>query len=176
VPSFEDLKKIHDFIYQSEERVYVHCKGGYDRTGVVVATYFIYTGLTPNKAKKQFQKVFKPMKGRYLHEPLIESKWKVLEDYKKWLANLPKEKTPVEINHHAVRVLWEGLNNKKEFRRVLYLPYVDGYVTLLVTDADGMTVQVLRDVEISKQYLPEEYWDDVPENYTWGRPDPDYDR
>ena len=50
----------------------------------------------------------------------------------------------VEINHNAVRTLWEGLNAKQEFRRVLYLPFVDGYVMLLVTDVDGNTIRSIK--------------------------------
>jgi hypothetical protein len=82
---FEYLKKIHGIISKSGEKVYVHCKGGYDRTGVVVATYFIYTGLTVEEAKKQFLKISKPMKGRSIHKPIIETKWEILGRYKEWL-------------------------------------------------------------------------------------------
>ena len=71
----------------------------------------------------------------------------------------------VEINHNAVRTLWEGLNRHKEFRRVLYLPYVDGYVMLLVTDADGVTMNSIRDTDICNHCLPGKYNHDVPLEY-----------
>jgi protein-tyrosine phosphatase len=87
VPSFENLKTIHDIINQSNEKVYVHCKGGHDRTGAVVAMYFIHAGFSPPLAKQKFYEVFiPPVKGRYPHSPLIETKWKILELYKEWLS------------------------------------------------------------------------------------------
>jgi ADP-ribosylglycohydrolase/protein-tyrosine phosphatase len=103
VPHFGFLKEAHDIISQSndeEEKVYVHCKGGYDRTGVVVATYFIYVGFTPEEAKEQFLKVSKPVQGRYLHKPLIETNWKVLEEYQEWLAyrNIQLDPSPLHIS------------------------------------------------------------------------------
>ena len=75
------------------------------------------------------------------------------------------------VNDAAVRVLFEGLNGRGEFRRVLYFPYMDGYVSLLVTDANGNVVWQITPQEISKQYLPEEYWDDVTSEWTFGHPD-----
>ena len=104
VPSFEDLKKIHDTIRNYERsrrqykkgtaKLYVHCKGGVDRTGVVIATYLIYTGLTVEEAKKRFLIVSKPMQGRYRHKPLIELNWIVLEEYKEWLTHNETEEYP----------------------------------------------------------------------------------
>jgi protein-tyrosine phosphatase len=86
VPSFEKLKTAHDIISQSQEKVYVHCKGGHDRTGVVVATYFIHAGLSPTLAKQKFYEVFlPPVRGRYPHSPLIETRWKVLQEYEQFL-------------------------------------------------------------------------------------------
>lgn len=171
VPDFETLRIWHDFIARREDYpVYLHCKGGYDRTSVVVATYFIFIGKTVAQAKRRYYQVADKMRTRYSHTPLIETKWKVLEEYEQFLKDFFKPKVPVknnhvEINHHAVRTLWEGLNAEQDFRRVLYLPYVDGYVTLLVTDADGKTIRAIRDTDISKQYFPEKYNDDLPLEY-----------
>ena len=42
-PDFSTLNEIHSIIDEAggrDEKIYVHCKGGHDRTGVVVATYF----------------------------------------------------------------------------------------------------------------------------------------
>jgi protein-tyrosine phosphatase len=173
VPDFSVLQEIHTKIAEAErdgEKIYVHCKGGHDRTGVVVATYFIHAGLSPSEAKKKFREVFvPPVRGRYPHRPLIETDWKVLDRYRKWLTeNMTTETTQVEINHNAVKVLWEGIVNQNPgqvFRRVLYLPYVDGYNMLLVTEADGTTVTSIRAEEISKQFFPEKYYDDLPDEY-----------
>jgi protein-tyrosine phosphatase len=86
VPSFQDLKTVHDLISQSNEKVYVHCKGGHDRTGAVVATYFIHAGFSPTSAKQKFYEVFvPPVRGRYPHSPLIETRWKVLQEYEQFL-------------------------------------------------------------------------------------------
>jgi len=177
-PDFSTLKEIHTIIEEVKEygeKIYVHCKGGHDRTGVVVATYFIHAGFSPSEAKQKFYKVFvPPVRGRYSHLPLIETKWKLLDQYQEWLQKEDNETKQAEINHNAVRVLWEGLNSKREFRRVLYFPYMDGYVMLLVTDANGKTINTICDYEISRKYLPEEYWDDVPSRYTFGRLDPEW--
>ena len=91
VPDFKDLKKIHEIVSQSEGKVYVHCKGGYDRTGVVVATYFIYAKQPIEQAKEQYiRTVPSKIRNRYLPAvPLIETNWNVLELYKKWLAGSP---------------------------------------------------------------------------------------
>ena len=80
------------------------------------------------------------------------------------------------VNEQAIRVLYEGLNSKREFRRVIYYPFMDGYVLLLITDADGNQVDFIRPDRFSRRYLPEEYWDDVPKNFQPGRPDPEWDR
>jgi protein-tyrosine phosphatase len=89
VPDFSVLQEIHDRITESErqnEKIYIHCRGGHDRTGAVVATYFIYLGLTPTEAKEKFRTIFvPPVKGRYYHRPLIETDWTVLDRYQKWL-------------------------------------------------------------------------------------------
>jgi protein-tyrosine phosphatase len=89
VPDFAVLKEIHGRITEAErqnEKIYIHCRGGHDRTGAVVATYFIYLGLSPSDAKKKFREVFvPPVNGRYYHSPLIETDWGVLERYQKWL-------------------------------------------------------------------------------------------
>ena len=73
--------------------------------------------------------------------------------------------TQVEINHYAVRTLWEGLNKEKKFRKVLYLPYVDGYTVLLVTDTDGNTLDYIDDKRLCWVYFPEEYNSDLPVEY-----------
>jgi protein-tyrosine phosphatase len=84
-PSFQDLQTAHDSISQAEDKVFVHCKGGYDRTGVVVATYFIYTGLVADQAKKRYLQVADKIRTRYAHLPLIETRWEVLKDYELFL-------------------------------------------------------------------------------------------
>ena len=88
-PEFSTLKEIHTIIDEAErlgEKIYVHCKGGHDRTGVVVATYFIHAGCSPSLAKQKFYEVFvPPVRGRYPHRPLIETEWNTLELYQEWL-------------------------------------------------------------------------------------------
>jgi protein-tyrosine phosphatase len=108
IPDFATLAEIHSIIVDVasiDERIYVHCKGGHDRTGAVVATYFVYKGLAPIDAQNKFREVFvPPVRGRYPHRPLIETDWKVLERYQEWLTqNKDNETTDtpkqVEINH-----------------------------------------------------------------------------
>ncbi len=87
-PDFSILKEIHTRIEKAEklgEKIYIHCKGGHDRTGVVVATYFIHAGFSPQTAKQKFYEVFiPPVRGRYPHRPLIETEWSILERYKQY--------------------------------------------------------------------------------------------
>ena len=64
------------------KKIYIHCRGGHDRTGAVVVAYFIYQGFSPAEAKERFRDAFLPsVKGRYPHRPLIETDWNVLERY-----------------------------------------------------------------------------------------------
>jgi len=75
VPGLDDLQKIHEIVSQSTVKVYVHCKGGFDRTGATVATYFIFEGGTAEHAKKMYiQTVPKKQRTRYgsMFLPLIE--------------------------------------------------------------------------------------------------------
>ncbi len=96
-PDFSILKEIHasiDEAIERDEKIYVHCKGGYDRTGLVVATYFIYKKLSPDETKQKFYDVFvPPLRGRYSHEPLIETGWEILWDYR-----------------HSLGYWWEGVD------------------------------------------------------------------
>ena len=85
VPNLEVLHKIHEIVSKSDVKVYVHCKGGFDRTGVVVATYFIYAGLAVEYAKKQYLQVANKQRVRYPHLPLIETRWEVLDEYEQFL-------------------------------------------------------------------------------------------
>lgn len=90
-PEFSTLKDIHTAIDNAEKlgkKIYVHCKGGHDRTGVVVATYFIHAGFSPSMAKQKFHEVFiPPVRGRYPHRPLIETEWNILEQYEAEIKN-----------------------------------------------------------------------------------------
>ena len=55
---------------------------------MAVATYFVYTGLTPEQARKEYENVAAKMRIRYAPRlPLLETDWSVLEQYQKWLAN-----------------------------------------------------------------------------------------
>jgi protein-tyrosine phosphatase len=162
VPAFDDLKKIHDIVNQFSEKVYVHCKGGYDRTGATVATYFIYAGQTPAQAKKRFREVSKPVKGRYPYPPLIESNWKVLDEYKEYLEGLTPQ--AVAINRHATRLLWEGVNSHEQVRKVYYIEYEDGVHILLLTDAEGKTISYMDTMRICDRYMPWKWNDDQPDD------------
>jgi hypothetical protein len=62
----------------------------------------------------------------------------------------------IEVNKAGIQTIWEGRNKKGEFRRVLYIPYTDGYVVFGVTDKDGMLLKEILPDDISCQYLPKE--------------------
>ena len=90
-PDFSILKEIHMRIDEAKRvggKTYVHCMSGHDRTGVAVATYFIYAGFSPLLAKQKFSEVFvPPVRGRYSYPPLIETQWEVLNQYEQFLNN-----------------------------------------------------------------------------------------
>jgi protein-tyrosine phosphatase len=91
IPSFEDLKTIHELIKSSTDVFYVHCLGGFDRTAVAVATYFIFEGKTVAAAKKlYFQKAAKQRLRYYPRLSMLESQWNVLKDYKQYLKQCPE--------------------------------------------------------------------------------------
>jgi len=89
VPNLKDLQKIHEIVSKSEVPVYVHCRGGFDRTGVTVATYFVFEGGTAEQAKKMYiQKVPNKQRTRYgsYYLPLIErTKYVALKKYEQFL-------------------------------------------------------------------------------------------
>jgi protein-tyrosine phosphatase len=89
VPNFDDLLAIHEIASNSKEMIYVHCKGGFDRTGVTVATFFVFAGKTADQAKKMYIKtVPKKQRTRYgsFYLPLIErTNWKALKEYERFL-------------------------------------------------------------------------------------------
>ena len=169
IPSLEDLKTIHELITSFDDVFYVHCRGGFDRTAIVVATYFIFEGKTVAAAKKlYFQKAAKQRLRYYPRLSMLESQWNVLKDYKKYL----KQPVEVPVNEHAVRILYEGLNANQQWRRIIYYPYMDGHVQLLITDAEGDVKNVLEAQDVSMHNLPDEYIYDVPFEYRPHIPDP----
>ena len=89
IPNLEDLQKIHEIANKSEVKVYVHCKGGFDRTGATVATFFVFGGGTAEEAKKMYIKtVPNKIRTRYgsMYPPLIErTGWKALKEYERFL-------------------------------------------------------------------------------------------
>jgi protein-tyrosine phosphatase len=89
VPDFNDLREIHEIISRSKVKVYVHCRGGFDRTGVTTATYFVFNGGTAEQAKKMYiQTVPNKQRTRYgpAFHPLIErTNWRALKEYERFL-------------------------------------------------------------------------------------------
>ena len=89
VPNLKDLQTIHEIASKSDVPVYVHCKGGFDRTGVTVATYFVFDGGTAEHAKKMYLKtVPHKQRTRYgsMFPPLIErTGYAVLKKYERFL-------------------------------------------------------------------------------------------
>jgi protein-tyrosine phosphatase len=90
VPNLKDLRKIHEIVSKSDVKVYVHCKGGFDRTGATVATYFVLEGGTAEHAKKMYiQTVPNKIRTRYgsMFLPLIErTGFRALKEYGQFLG------------------------------------------------------------------------------------------
>jgi protein-tyrosine phosphatase len=89
VPDFNDLRRIHEIASKSDVKIYVHCKGGFDRTGATVATFFVLGGGTPEQAKKTYiQTVPNKIRTRYgsMFLPLIErTGFRALKEYQHFL-------------------------------------------------------------------------------------------
>jgi len=91
VPDFAHLREIHTMIAKTHrhKKMYYHCKGGFDRTGVVTATYFIFQGKTPAQAKQMYiQTVPDKIRARYgrMYLPLIErTGYAALKQYEQFL-------------------------------------------------------------------------------------------
>ena len=89
VPNLKDLQTIHEIASKSDVPVYVHCKGGFDRTGVTVATYFVFDGGTAEEAKRRYlQTVPNKQRTRYgsMFLPLIErTGYAALKKYERFL-------------------------------------------------------------------------------------------
>jgi len=91
VPNLKDLQKIHEIASKSKVKVYVHCKGGFDRTGATVATFFVFAGRTADQAKKMYiQTVPNKQRTRYgsMFLPLIErTGFRALKEYQHFLKH-----------------------------------------------------------------------------------------
>ena len=89
VPNLKDLQRIHEIAGKSKVKVYVHCKGGFDRTGATVATYFVFDGETAEDAKRMYmQTVPNKVRTRYgsMFLPLIErTGYAALKKYEQFL-------------------------------------------------------------------------------------------
>ena len=89
VPNLKDLRKIHEIASKSEVKVYVHCKGGFDRTGATVATFFVFDGRTAEQARGMYiQTVPNRIRTRYgsMFLPLIErTEFRALKEYQHFL-------------------------------------------------------------------------------------------
>ena len=89
VPNLSDLQKIHEITSKSVVKVYLHCKGGFDRTGATVATFFVFGGRTAEEARKMYeQTVPNRIRTRYgsMFLPLIErTGYAALKKYEQFL-------------------------------------------------------------------------------------------
>jgi hypothetical protein len=73
-PEMGHLLEILDYIdsqLKYGDKVYVHCRGGFDRTSVVVAAWFVYCGMSPADALQLFMKRSQKMSERYKWLPLV---------------------------------------------------------------------------------------------------------
>jgi len=90
VPKLPLLKKIHEII-DPEKKTYIHCIGGYDRTSIVVATYFAYEDpeITLEMIKQKFLAKFLhyPVRKRHNYRAsLLFSHWDVVTKYQQYLT------------------------------------------------------------------------------------------
>ena len=88
VADFALLTKIHGTI-DPGKKTYVHCKGGYDRTSVIIATYLqhLHPDWSSEKIRDAFLEMFLPypMRRQYNdRQCLLERRWDVIDDYKNY--------------------------------------------------------------------------------------------
>ena len=88
VADFALLKKIHGTI-DPGKKTYVHCKGGYDRTSVIIATYLqhLHPDWSSEKVRDTFLEMFLPYPMRKQYNDrlcLLEWRWDVIDDYKNY--------------------------------------------------------------------------------------------
>jgi protein-tyrosine phosphatase len=73
--------------------VYVHCWGGIDRTGGVVASWFVRRGLPPEEALGEYKRRWEtnPKSGRrFMHIPAIQREPEYLDEFAKYLREQGK--------------------------------------------------------------------------------------
>jgi protein-tyrosine phosphatase len=95
--TFEQLHNILttiDRLLNSGRKVYVHCFGGIDRTGVIVACWFAYCGLSAEQAFTEYKKRWatnpkaeRPEFKLHRRDPLIFHRKEYIREYGDWLKN-----------------------------------------------------------------------------------------
>jgi protein-tyrosine phosphatase len=88
--SFEELHRILTTIdehIKNGSKVYVHCFAGVDRTGVIVACWFAYHGMSAAEAMKEYKQRWKtnPKLKEIYWTPLIQHKPEYIGEYIDWL-------------------------------------------------------------------------------------------
>ena len=87
----ETMNQLHEIILEIDRlihlgwKVYVHCLGGIDRTGVIVACWFVYQGLSPEDAFQEFVQRWQTNPKSQKVQPLIDRRWDYLDQYADWL-------------------------------------------------------------------------------------------
>ncbi|GHT17731.1 hypothetical protein FACS1894189_4180 [Planctomycetales bacterium] len=87
--SFEELHHILttiDELINAGHKVYVHCFAGVDRTGMIVACWFAYQGLSAEQSFNEYEKRWKtnPKSKEIDWQPLIYVRKNYIEQYILW--------------------------------------------------------------------------------------------
>jgi protein-tyrosine phosphatase len=83
----QDILTTIDRLLKSGRKVYVHCWGGIDRTGVIVACWFVFRGLTAKRAFAEYERRWatNPMAHMLDWTPLIFKSKDYIKQYRDWL-------------------------------------------------------------------------------------------
>jgi protein-tyrosine phosphatase len=90
----ETMEQLHDILttidrlLNSGRKVYVHCWGGTDRTGVIVACWFAFRGLPAEQAFTEYKKrwMTNPKSKMLNWKPLIFERVDYIREYSNWLS------------------------------------------------------------------------------------------
>lgn len=84
----EQLQEILDTIDRlivSDRKVYVHCWGGIDRTGLIVGCWFVYKGMSVEDALAEFERLWATNPKSAWTTPMIRYRKDFVVRYADWL-------------------------------------------------------------------------------------------
>ena len=88
--TLEQLYDIHvtiDKLLSEGKKVYIHCWGGINRTGIAIGTWFMYKGLSIADAMEEFERLWATNPKSKWEEPKVRHCEQYLADYAEFLLS-----------------------------------------------------------------------------------------